>query len=309
MTASRTPKLTASTTVASVHPAASCKVTGRFRRGPRHQVRTEQRHKGGDERRPAPDGDLKRCHGYPMALTGLSSWPSPAHVVAYRLERPSRRHGRPAGPGTFKVPGPGAARPAGMSSAPVDCPRQLVAVGHGGGSSWRATVMVTSAGCRDWPFRAHTQLLLADGNSLRDSPAKSCPGILPTSGRCQRRIGRSGPCRAWARRAWLEGGAWSDSPAAGRTWLRSPRREREAGGVPPGLLGDCLPAVDAFGSGRRLSAAELAGYGRSGEQAAEAGSPWAAWSTSTVGDLAAVARTARRRLLTHGAAGLPCWPC
>ena len=47
---------------------------------------------------------------------------------------------------------------------------------------------------------------------------------------------------------------------------------REAGGVPPGLLGDYLPAVlDAFGSGRRLSAAELAGYGRSGEQAAEGG--------------------------------------
>ena len=47
---------------------------------------------------------------------------------------------------------------------------------------------------------------------------------------------------------------------------------REAGGVPPGLLGDYLPAVlDAFGSGRRLSAAELAGYARSGEQAAEGG--------------------------------------
>jgi len=42
--------------------------------------------------------------------------------------------------------------------------------------------------------------------------------------------------------------------------------------VPPGLLGDYLPAVlDAFGSGRRLSAAELAGYARSGEQAAEGG--------------------------------------
>jgi sugar diacid utilization regulator len=47
---------------------------------------------------------------------------------------------------------------------------------------------------------------------------------------------------------------------------------REAGGVPPGLLGDYLPAVlDAFGSGRRLTAAELAGYARSGEQAAEGG--------------------------------------
>jgi len=47
---------------------------------------------------------------------------------------------------------------------------------------------------------------------------------------------------------------------------------REAGGVPPGLLGDYLPAVlDAAGTGRRLSAAELAGYARSGEQAAEGG--------------------------------------
>jgi len=47
---------------------------------------------------------------------------------------------------------------------------------------------------------------------------------------------------------------------------------REAGGVPPGLLGDYLPAVlDAFSSGRRLTAAELAGYARSGEQAAEGG--------------------------------------
>ena len=47
---------------------------------------------------------------------------------------------------------------------------------------------------------------------------------------------------------------------------------REAGGVPPGLLGDYLPAVlDAFGTGRRLTAAELAGYARSGEQAAEGG--------------------------------------
>lgn len=46
----------------------------------------------------------------------------------------------------------------------------------------------------------------------------------------------------------------------------------EAGGVPPGLLGDYLPAVlDAAGSGRRLMAAELAGYGVSGERAAESG--------------------------------------
>ena len=47
---------------------------------------------------------------------------------------------------------------------------------------------------------------------------------------------------------------------------------REAGGVPAGLLGDYLPAfLDAASSGRRLSAAELAEYARSGEQAAESG--------------------------------------
>jgi PucR C-terminal helix-turn-helix domain/GGDEF-like domain len=47
---------------------------------------------------------------------------------------------------------------------------------------------------------------------------------------------------------------------------------RETGGVPVGLLGDYLPAVaEAAASGRRLTAAELAGYGRSGEQAALSG--------------------------------------
>jgi sugar diacid utilization regulator len=47
---------------------------------------------------------------------------------------------------------------------------------------------------------------------------------------------------------------------------------REAGGVPPDLLGDYLPAVlDAAQTGRRLAATELAGYGRSGERAAESG--------------------------------------
>ena len=47
---------------------------------------------------------------------------------------------------------------------------------------------------------------------------------------------------------------------------------REAGGVPAGLLGGYLPAVlDAASSGRRLSAAELAEYARSGERAAEGG--------------------------------------
>jgi GGDEF-like domain/PucR C-terminal helix-turn-helix domain len=47
---------------------------------------------------------------------------------------------------------------------------------------------------------------------------------------------------------------------------------REAGGVPVGLLGDyLLAAVEAAASGRRLTATELAGYGRSGEQAALSG--------------------------------------
>ena len=46
----------------------------------------------------------------------------------------------------------------------------------------------------------------------------------------------------------------------------------EAGGVPAELLGDYLPAaLDAARTGRRLTGAELAGYGHSGEQAAEAG--------------------------------------
>ncbi|HEX7268442.1 MAG TPA: helix-turn-helix domain-containing protein [Streptosporangiaceae bacterium] len=47
---------------------------------------------------------------------------------------------------------------------------------------------------------------------------------------------------------------------------------REAGGVPVGLLADYLPAAaEAAASGRRLTAAELSGYGRSGEQAALSG--------------------------------------
>lgn len=47
---------------------------------------------------------------------------------------------------------------------------------------------------------------------------------------------------------------------------------REAGGVPPDLLGDYLPAVlDAASTGRRLTSPELAGHGRSGERAAENG--------------------------------------
>jgi sugar diacid utilization regulator len=47
---------------------------------------------------------------------------------------------------------------------------------------------------------------------------------------------------------------------------------REAGGVPVGLLADYLPAAaEAAAGGRRLTAAELSGYGRSGEQAALSG--------------------------------------
>jgi GGDEF-like domain/PucR C-terminal helix-turn-helix domain len=47
---------------------------------------------------------------------------------------------------------------------------------------------------------------------------------------------------------------------------------RETGGVPVGLLGDYLPAVaEAAASSRRLTAAELTGYGKSGEQAALSG--------------------------------------
>jgi sugar diacid utilization regulator len=47
---------------------------------------------------------------------------------------------------------------------------------------------------------------------------------------------------------------------------------REAGGVPPDLLAGYLPAaLDAARTGRRLTSAELAGYARSGERAAEAG--------------------------------------
>jgi hypothetical protein len=47
---------------------------------------------------------------------------------------------------------------------------------------------------------------------------------------------------------------------------------REAGSVPVGLLGDYLPAAaEAAASGRRLTAAELSEYGRSGEQAAHSG--------------------------------------
>jgi sugar diacid utilization regulator len=47
---------------------------------------------------------------------------------------------------------------------------------------------------------------------------------------------------------------------------------REAGGIPPDLLADYLPAAaDAARTGRRLATMELAQYGRAGERAAESG--------------------------------------
>src|SRR5262245_35956454 len=80
---------------------------------------------------------------------------------------------------------------------------------------------------------------------------------------------------------------------------------REAGGVPVALLGDYLPAAaDAAASGRRLTAAELAGYGTSGEQAALSGvalrglvdlflsATWRLWRELPVGTSLAAARAA-----------------
>lgn len=80
---------------------------------------------------------------------------------------------------------------------------------------------------------------------------------------------------------------------------------REAGGVPVGMLGDYLPAAaDAAASGRRLTAIELAGYGRSGEQAALSGvalrglvdlflsATWRLWRELPVGTSLAAARAA-----------------
>jgi hypothetical protein len=80
---------------------------------------------------------------------------------------------------------------------------------------------------------------------------------------------------------------------------------REAGGVPVGLLGDYLPAAaDAAASGRRLTAAELAGYGRAGEQAALSGvalrglvdlflsATWRLWRELPAGTSLAAARGA-----------------
>ncbi len=80
---------------------------------------------------------------------------------------------------------------------------------------------------------------------------------------------------------------------------------REAGGVPVGLLGDYLPAVaEAAASGRRLTTTELAGYGRSGEQAALSGvalrglvnlflsATWRLWRELPPGTSAAAVRAA-----------------
>src|SRR6266516_6270716 len=80
---------------------------------------------------------------------------------------------------------------------------------------------------------------------------------------------------------------------------------REAGGVPVGLLGDYLPAAaEAAAGGRRLTAAELKGYGRSGEQAALSGvalrglvdlflsATWRLWRELPVGTSLAAARAA-----------------
>jgi len=80
---------------------------------------------------------------------------------------------------------------------------------------------------------------------------------------------------------------------------------REAGGVPVGMLGDYLPAAaDAAASGRRLTATELAGYGRSGAQAALSGvalrglvdlflsATWRLWRELPVGTSLAAARAA-----------------
>jgi sugar diacid utilization regulator len=85
---------------------------------------------------------------------------------------------------------------------------------------------------------------------------------------------------------------------------------REAGGVPVGMLGDYLPAAaDAAASGRRLTATELAGYARSGEQAALSGvalrglvdlflsATWRLWRELPVGTSLAAARAAGLAML------------
>jgi sugar diacid utilization regulator len=71
-----------------------------------------------------------------------------------------------------------------------------------------------------------------------------------------------------------EGGIFMTNADTGGPDLAAITRaaSREAGGVPPDLLGDYLPAALAAAlTGRRLTSAELAGHGRSGERAAEGG--------------------------------------
>src|SRR5579859_2580707 len=112
---------------------------------------------------------------------------------------------------------------------------------------------------------------------LRDLPAKSYPDILPASGNIGELAATPAPAGVPARAGASDGKAVAGVTSRGgdgRPDLAAITRaaSRESGGVPPELLGDYLPAVlDAFGSGRRLSAAELAGYARSGELAAEGG--------------------------------------
>src|SRR5215467_3505587 len=121
----------------------------------------------------------------------------------------------------------------------------------------------------------------------------------------QRECGAGGPRQAWGRRAWLEGGAWSDSA---RQWAGPgcdyPGREpggrrgaaRAARRLParrPGRVQQRAPP-DRRGAGR-VRTVRGAGGG-------ERGRPGRPGRPVPVGHLAAVARTTRRQLLTHDAA-------
>src|SRR5262245_9388445 len=100
--------------------------------------------------------------------------------------------------------------------------------------------------------------------------AKMWPYKLPSSGN-QRpgRVGRAG----FRHRGGPGEGLRVDQRLPGPDLAAiASAASREAGGVPVGLLGDYLPAAaEAAAGGRRLTAAELSGYGRSGEQAALSG--------------------------------------
>jgi sugar diacid utilization regulator len=98
--------------------------------------------------------------------------------------------------------------------------------------------------------------------------------ILPTSGKLQVQgadAGRGGAMPVATGRGGPPAG--EPGPGAGPDLAAITRAaSREAGGISPDLLGDYLPAVlEAARTGRRLTPPELAGYGRSGEQAAENG--------------------------------------